>query len=302
MNKINTSHASVYHISVLTKEVIEGLDIKPNGVYVDATFGGGGHSRAILEAEPTCKVIAIDWDQVAIKTNAPRLEKEFGDRFKVVWGNFARLHFILKKEKIKHVDGILADFGTSQHQIQHKEGFSFAQDSPLDMRMSPAHQQVTAAHVINNFSDNDIARILFEYGEEPKSRIIAKKIVETRRLHPIKTTRQLAELVDEAVRYKKPSKTHPATRTFQALRIYVNRELENIETFLKAAIAALAPDGRLACISFHSLEDRIVKTIFREKQDVLEIITRKPITASDDEIAQNPSSRSAKLRIAKKLN
>jgi 16S rRNA (cytosine1402-N4)-methyltransferase len=297
MNKIDNT----YHKSVLTKEVLEGLDIKPDGVYVDATFGGGGHSRAILRADPTCKVIAIDWDQVALETNAPRLEKEFGDRFKIVWGNFARLHFILKKEKIKKVDGVLADFGTSQHQILHKEGFSFAQDSPLDMRMSPAHQQITAEHVINNFSEKDIAQILFEYGEEPKSRLIAKKIVETRRLHPIKSTRQLAELVDEVARYKKPSKVHPATRVFQALRIFVNRELENIETFLKAAIAALAPNGRVACISFHSLEDRIVKTIFREKQDLLEIITRKPITASEEEITQNPSARSAKLRVAKKV-
>lgn len=289
-----------YHKSVLPKEVIEGLHLKPKGIYVDATLGGGGHTKAILQAETTCKVIAIDWDQEAIDKNAPSLEEAFGERIKIVWGNFARLHFILKKEKVSQVDGILADFGTSQHQIHYKEGFSFAQDSPLDMRMSPAHQQITAYHIINTFSERELAKIFFELGEEPQSRKIAQAIVEQRKLKPIKTTRQLAELVAQTVKYKKPSKIHPATRTFQALRIFVNKELENIEIFLKAAINALAPGGRLVCISFHSLEDRIVKTVFRENRDRLHIITKKPILPTIEEIEENPSSRSAKMRIAEK--
>lgn len=285
---------------MLPKEVLESLNLKPNGLYIDVTFGGGGHTRAILEAEPTCRVIALDWDKIAIEQNAPALEEEFGERFKVVWSNFAKLYHVLKKEKISQVDGILADFGTSQHQIHHKEGFSFAQDSPLDMRMSPAHQRVTAEHIINTFSEKELANIFFEYGEEPKSRKIARAIVEQRTITPFKTTRQLAELVAQVARYKKPSKTHPATRVFQALRIYVNKELENIEIFIKAAINALAPGGRLACISFHSLEDRIVKTLFRDNQDKVEVLTKKPIMAGEEELEENPSARSAKLRIAEK--
>lgn len=284
----------------MPNEALDGLNLKPGGVYVDATFGGGGHTRAILNKEPNCKVIALDWDKVAIEKNAPSLEAEFGDRIKIIWGNFAKLYNILKKEKISHVDGILADFGTSQHQILHKEGFSFNQDSPLDMRMSPSHQQITAEQILNTYTDKALAKIFFELGEEPKSRQIARAIIEKRREAPFQTTRQLAKLVEETVKYKKPSKTHPATRVFQALRIYINKELENIEIFLKTAIAMLNQDGRLVCISFHSLEDRIVKTIFREKQDVLEILTKKPIAPSQEEIDQNPSSRSAKMRIARK--
>lgn len=291
---------NTYHKTVMPNEALDGLNLKPGGVYVDATFGGGGHTRAILNKEPNCKVIALDWDKVAIEKNAPSLEAEFGDRIKIIWGNFAKLYNILKKEKISHVDGILADFGTSQHQILHKEGFSFNQDSPLDMRMSPSHQQITAEQILNTYTDKALAKIFFELGEEPKSRQIARAIIEKRREAPFQTTRQLAKLVEETVKYKKPSKTHPATRVFQALRIYINKELENIEIFLKTAIAMLNQDGRLVCISFHSLEDRIVKTIFREKQDVLEILTKKPIAPSQEEIDQNPSSRSAKMRIARK--
>jgi 16S rRNA (cytosine1402-N4)-methyltransferase len=289
-----------YHKSVLVNEVIEGLRVKPNGVYIDVTFGGGGHTRAILNAEPTCKVIALDWDQTAIEQNAPKIEEEFGSRVKVVWGSFTKLYHIMKKEKIDKVDGILADFGTSQHQIFHRQGFSFTQDTELDMRMSPAYQQLTAAQILNTFSEKDLATIFFEFGEEPKSRDIARAIVERRKIRPFRMTLDLADLVAQEVRYKKPSMVHPATRVFQALRIYVNKELENIEIFLEAAINLLAPEGRIVCISFHSLEDRIVKTIFRHHQDKLDIITKKPITATQEELDQNPSARSAKLRVAEK--
>lgn len=288
-----------YHKSVLIKEVIEGLHLQPNGLYVDVTFGGGGHTSAILQAEPTCKVIALDWDQTAIFKNASRLQEEFGERFKVIFGNFANLHRILKKEKILQVNGILADFGTSQFQIHHQAGFSFRADTPLDMRMSASHSKITAAHVINKFDEKEIARIFFEFGEESKSRLIARTIVEQRKQKRISTTKELAELV-ESVIPRRGSKIHPATKVFQALRIYVNNELDNIETFLKAATQVLAPGGRLVCISFHSLEDRIVKNFFREQSEYLSIITRKPITPEKDEISQNRASRSAKLRTAEK--
>lgn len=293
-----------YHKSVLTTEAVEGLKLKPNGTYIDATFGGGGHTKAILQAEPTCKVIAIDWDKVAIESNAPTLEKQFGSRIKIVWGNFARLHFILKKEKIEHVDGILADFGTSQHQIQTKKGFSFTHDSPLDMRMSPSHQQITAEKIINSFPEKELAKIFFDLAEEPKSRSFARAIVQERKKKPFKTTAQLAQFIKSLTKthYNKPSRVHPATKIFQALRIFVNKELENIEIFLKAAIKALNPGGRIVCISFHSLEDRIVKRRFRDSPEELIIITKKPITPTPLEIDENRSSRSAKMRIGEKIS
>jgi len=291
---------NAYHKSVLTKEAIEGLAIKPNGLYVDVTFGGGGHTNAILEDEPTTTVIAIDWDKTAIETNGPPLQAKFGDRLKLIWGNFVRLHFILKKEEISSVNGILADFGTSQYQIQHKKGFSFQIDSPLDMRMSPRYQKVTAAHILNTFNEKKLATIFFELGEEYRARTIAKAIIEHRKIKKFKTTKQLATLIESIIPRKKNQKIHPATKVFQALRIYINKELENIETFLKTAIKTLATNGRIACISFHSLEDRIVKTIFKQHQNELELITKKPITPTNEEIKANPSARSAKLRIAQK--
>ncbi|MCK4517401.1 16S rRNA (cytosine(1402)-N(4))-methyltransferase RsmH [Candidatus Babeliales bacterium] len=292
----------IYHKSVLTKEVIEALNIKPGGLYVDATFGGGGHTRAILQAEPTAKVFAIDWDQTAIETNAPAIEKEFGNRFKIAWSNFARLGLALKKEKISSIDGILADFGTSQFQLQHKRGFSFQHETPLDMRMSPAHQRITATHVINSFNERKLAEIFFELGEERHARSIAKTIVAQRQQEAIKTTKQLADLVASLTpAYRQAQKrTHPATKVFQALRIFINKELENIEIFLKAALTHLAPGGRIVCISFHSLEDRIVKHFFKENEVSLEILTKKPIVPSQEEVGINPSSRSAKLRVGAK--
>ena len=291
-----------YHKSVLSKEVIDGLSIKSEGVYIDATFGGGGHTRAILDAKPTSHVIALDWDQEAIEKNAPKIEKQYGGRFKMIWGNFGNLYRILKKEKIKQVDGILADFGTSQFQIHHKAGLSFSANTPLDMRMSTAHYKVTAADVVNSVAERELANIFFNFGEEVKSKKIARAIVEQRKIKPFKTTRDLAELIESIIhfpRWEKP-KIHPATKVFQALRIYVNKELENIELFLVAALHFLAPGGRLACISFHSLEDRLVKNFFRDHPSELEIITKKPLTASEKELTENLSARSAKLRIAKK--
>ncbi len=304
MNNPEIKTISTFHKSVLVQEVLEYLQPKPGGLYLDATFGGGGHTRAILQAEPTCKVVAIDWDQKAIEANAPALELEFGTRFKVLWSNFSLLYKLLKKEKISEVDGILADFGTSQFQIHHKAGFSFQSDTPLDMRMSPGHQRQTAADIVNLSSEKELVHILFTFGEEPQAKKIVRAIIAARDIRPITTTRRLVEIIESvipAVAFKHLRGISPATKTFQALRIVVNHELENIEGFLKVGTSFLKPGGRFVCISFHSLEDRIVKNFFRDNVDQYEILTKKPITATPEELSINPSSRSAKLRTAKKL-
>ena len=204
-----------------------------------------------------------------------------------------------KKNKISHVDGILADFGTSQFQLLHQPGFSFASDTPLDMRMAPGHGHITAADIVNKAPVNELATIFYEYGEERHSRAIARAIDEFRRVEPFVTTHQLATLVERIIpAYSRT--THPATKVFQALRIVVNRELENITAFLHQAVSVLDTDGRLVCISFHSLEDRIVKQFFKEHESTLTILTPKIITATEEERTINPSSRSAKLRAVQK--
>lgn len=289
-----------HHKSVLVKEVLHYLNPSPGKLYVDATFGGGGHTRAILNKETECKVIGLDWDKDAIEFNEPTMQEEFGDRVKVLWGNFASIERILLKEKIKKVDGILADFGTSQFQISSKAGFSFQNDTPLDMRMSSGHYKVTAADILNNASQRELETIFWDYGEERHSRSIARAIVEARGRIKFRKTGQLVDVIEKLcpVRY---GHIHPATRVFQALRIVVNHELENIETFLKAAIKLLNPGGMIVCISFHSLEDRIVKLFFRERKSELNILTNKPVQASDEELKVNQSARSAKLRAASKV-
>jgi 16S rRNA (cytosine1402-N4)-methyltransferase len=294
------SNQGVYHKSVLVNEVLHYLQPSPGKLYVDATFGGGGHSRAILQKDPTCRVIAFDWDQFAIERNAPVLQEEFGDRINIVFGNFILIERLLAKAGISKIDGVLADFGTSQFQISQKPGFSFQLDTPLDMRMSPAHQKNTAAHILNVASEFELAKIFFDYGEERYSRRIAREIVEARKQHRFHTTGQLVALIEKLSPFRH-GPIHPATRVFQALRIAVNNELENIEAFLKSALKVLAPQGRLVCISFHSLEDRIVKNFFREQKGVLQILTPKPVQATEDELDVNPSARSAKLRAACRL-
>lgn len=300
MKNHNDQNVSTYHQSVLVNEVLEYLNPQPNKVYLDATFGGGGHTKAILNHQPGCKVIALDWDTEAIDHNVQPLLDTYGDRLKILWGNFAHLYRILKKEKIDKVDGILADFGTSQYQIFEEDGFSFLKDTPLDMRMSSAHQRTTAAYILNNYEERRIADILFEYGEEASAKKIARIIVEERKKTPFATTKQLATLIEKIIPRKGKGFVHPATKTFQALRIEVNHELENIKLFLSAALGHLNPQGRLVFISFHSLEDRLVKTFFRDNQDKLSIITTKPVVATDEEMRENRSSRSAKLRSAEK--
>lgn len=291
-------HTSEYHKPVLVSEVIHYLDPQPGKIYVDATFGGGGHTTAILEKQPACTVIGIDWDKTALELNAPTLEEKFGTRFKSIRGNFAQLPLLLKREGIGKVDGLLADFGTSQYQIFQKEGFSFASSTPLDMRMSPAHQKTTAGDIVNTASQSELEHIFREYGEERHARRIAQLIVETRRARPIKTTDGLAALVKTAIApHQTYHKIHPATKVFQALRIVVNKELENIKAFLTHAPSLLNPGGKVVCISFHSLEDRIVKKFFKERGE-FRILTQKIVQASDEERRQNPSARSARLRAA----
>lgn len=299
MNDNNNTNTG-YHQSVLMLEVLQYLNPQPNKTYLDATFGGGGHTKAILDKEPSCKVIAFDWDPQAIEHNAQPLLNQYGDRLTIIWGNFAHLHRLLKKEKINAVDGILADFGTSQFQIFQEDGFSFLRDSPLDMRMSSAHQRTTAADILNNYPERDLADLLFEYGEEAQAKKIARAVVEERKKGDFVTTKQLASLIEKTIGFRGNGSVHPATKTFQALRIEVNHELENIKLFLAAAVQHLNPGGNLVCISFHSLEDRLVKTFFRDHQDKVSILTNKPITATEEELKQNRSSRSAKLRAAKK--
>lgn len=289
-----------YHKTVMVDEVLHYLNPQPQGLYCDVTFGSGGHTKAILDKQPKCHVVAIDWDATSIETYAPALEAQYQERLHIVWGNFSNVYRLLQKAKEGKVDGILADFGTSQMHIKERAGFSFHRDSELDMRMSPAHQQVTAEQVINKSSPEKLCEMFWQLGQEPHAKKIVAAIVEARQKKQIHTTRELAALIEKVIP-RRSSKIHPATKVFQALRIFVNQELNNITGFLSGAMQVLKPNGLLLCISFHSLEDRIVKQFFKEKEDEgkLEIITKRVVIPTAEEIAKNPSSRSAKLRVAR---
>ncbi len=298
--------SQLLHKPVLVNEVITFLNPQPGKTYLDCTFGGGGHTRAILEAEKNCTVIAMDWDHVSLDTRGAPLKEEFGDRLQLVWGNLSLLYKILKQEGIGQVDGILADFGPSQIQLLGRPGFSMFIDTPLDMRMSPGYQQMTAENVVSKSSEEKLREIFWQLGEEPYAREIAKAIVAERQKHRgnrIRTTGQLVKIIESAVPTHRRKRAHPATKVFQALRIYVNHELDNIIAFMPAAIKGLNPEGRLVCISFHSLEDRLVKTFFKEqeKEGIVELLTPKVIEATEEEVVMNASARSAKLRAVQKL-
>jgi 16S rRNA (cytosine1402-N4)-methyltransferase len=291
-----------YHKTVMIDEVLYYLSPQPHKLYCDVTFGSGGHTKAILDKQQDCSVVAIDWDARSIETYAPALEEKYQERLHVLWGNFSQIYRLFQKAKIGKVDGILADFGTSQMHIKERAGFSFYRDSDLDMRMSPAHQQVTAEYVINKSSPEKLCEMFWQLGQESHAKKIVAAIVEARQKKPILTTRELAVLIEKVIpRAVRSSKIHPATKVFQALRMYVNHELNNITGFLSGALQVLKPNGLLLCISFHSLEDRIVKQYFKEKADEgkLEIITKRVVVPTAEEIAKNPSSRSAKLRVAR---
>ncbi|MEH2047448.1 16S rRNA (cytosine(1402)-N(4))-methyltransferase RsmH [Nostoc sp.] len=280
------------HIPVLGREVIEGLAVRPGGRYLDVTVGGGGHSSLILEAAADVRVTAVDQDEDALAAAQKNLA-EYGDRIQFIHRNFADYEF-----PPNTFDGILADLGVSSYHLDQAErGFSFRQAANLDMRMDRG-RSLTAADVINNWDEAELADIFFKYGEERLSRRIARRIVERRPLH---TTTELADAIASSVPPKyRYGRIHPATRVFQALRIVVNDELKSLETFLDKAPNALVPGGRIAIISFHSLEDRPVKHGLRNSP-LLKVLTKKPIIAQEEEIAKNPRSRSAKLRIAQKL-
>jgi len=291
------------HKPVLVDEVLEYIDLQPGAVYLDVTFGSGGHTRAILEKEPTCSVIAMDWDMRALEQFGQPMQEEFGDRLRLVWGNFSLLYKILKKEGIGPVDGLWADFGTSQVQIMARPGFSFFKDSPLDMRMSPPHQQMTAADLLAKSREEKLRQIFWQLGDERFAKQIARAIVDYRKTKRIKTTTQLAEIVMRAVPADAKRRIHPATKVFQALRIYVNKELANIESLMAVSLQVVKPGGRLVFISFHSLEDRIVKQCLQDYQDQgkITILTSGAVMATSAEIRENASARSAKLRAAQVL-
>ncbi len=300
------------HIPVLARQVLAFLRVRDGGVYVDATFGAGGYTRAILAAANT-RVIGIDRDPAAIALGADLVEASAG-RLTLVEENFSALDAVAKQCGFAAVDGVVLDLGVSSMQIDQAErGFSFRLDGPLDMRMGTAGP--TAADVIALASERDLANIIFILGEERHSRAIARAIVAVRKQTPIATTRALADIVARIV-HMRPGDIHPATRTFQALRIFVNDELGELAAALAAAERVLKPGGRLVVVAFHSLEDRIVKTFLSERGRIqagsrhlpeltptaptFHIVTRRPVVADDTEIAGNPRSRSAKLRAAER--
>lgn len=291
-----------YHIPVLLNEVLQSFEGCPEGLILDVTFGGGGHSQALLEKYPNIKIIGFDWDKDAVDRGHELVDKYDG-RLELLFGNFGHLYRLLKKHKINKVSGILADFGTSQHQIHNKDGFSVHNDTPLDMRMSMAHYKVTAAEIVNYGKAEELRQIFWEFGEERNAKRIVEAIMEARKKKLIKTTARLAEIVESVSPHVRATKIHPATRVFQALRIFVNKEIENIQAFLPVAFDHLEVGGRLSCISFHSLEDRMVKHFFQEKVRATQgsLLFKKAVSASDEELADNRASRSAKLRVIEKI-
>ena len=304
---------------MLPRETLEGLAPHPGGRFLDGTVGGGGHTALLLDASaPDGRVLGIDADAAALERVAARLPLAVASgRLVLRPGNFARMDELTRAARFTRLDGIVLDLGLSSDQLaDRKRGFSFAADAPLDMRFDTGQGQ-SAATLVNTLDETELADLLFRYGEERRSRAIARRIVEQRARKPIARTGELASLVASVVQGR-PGGIHPATRTFQALRIAVNDELDSLETALPKAVKLLTPGGRLAVISFHSLEDRIVKQFFQReakgcicppelpacvcgRTPTLRIVTRHPITAGEDELARNPRSRSAKLRIAEKL-
>ncbi len=307
-----------HHVSVLLEECIEGLNIKPDGIYVDGTLGGAGHSSCIAARLESGKLIGIDRDPIALKAAGERLAP-FGARVQLVHSNFCEIKQVLKDLDIDAVDGILLDLGVSSPQLDDAErGFSYMADAPLDMRMN-SEDSLTAYDVVNTWPQEEIKRILYDYGEERYAPQIASAICRRRAEKPVETTLELCDIIRSAM---PPAalreKQHPAKRSFQAIRIAVNDELGAVEKVMKDAIDCLAPDGRLCIITFHSLEDRIVKVGMNEaargcdcppnfpvcvcgKKPRVQILTRKPIVSGQKELDVNPRARSAKLRICRKI-
>src|SRR3990167_3667440 len=279
----------IEHIPVLAKEVIVNLAPRKNENFVDATTGLGGHSKLILEKTgPRGQLLAIDQDEIALETAQKNLTK-FSDRVTFINDNFDELGLIIRKWKVDRVDGILMDLGVSTYQlISPERGFSFNYDARLDMRMAPRKQRISAYEIINKYNEGELIKILKTYGEEPFSNQIVREIIKARSTKPIERTNELAEIIKRAMppSYRISREKHFATSTFRALRMAVNNELEVLENGLKQAVQILSPGGRLVVITFHSLEDRIVKNFFHENEN-LEIINPKPIIASQEEITVN---------------
>ena len=305
------------HISVLLNEAIEYLNIKEDGIYVDATLGYGGHSSEILKKLTKGHLYSFDQDQEAINDSKKRL-LEIGNNFTIIYSNFVNMKEKLKEQGITKVDGILFDLGLSSPQIDNKDrGFTFMTDAPLDMRMDTA-KELTASKIVNTYSIEELSNIFFIYGEEKMSKIIAKKIVSERLNKEIKTTKELVKIIESAVGAKYFNKNHPERQIFQAIRIEVNGELDVLKKVLPDAISLLNKGGRISVITFHSLEDRIVKQIFKKDSDIddlvkglpvipkefqpkLKLINKKPILPSEQELSENSRSRSAKLRIVERI-
>ncbi len=315
---------SYFHIPVLLKEIIETVDPKPGENLIDGTIGGGSHAEAILKkTSPDGKLLGIDLDSEALAESKRKLE-EYSKRIILEKGNFVNFSELAKKHNFGSVNIFFLDLGISSHQLDDENlGISFLKNSPLDMRLGgyggAENESNTAEYIVNNYSEEDIESIIKNYGEERHAKDITREIIRSRREHKIVNTKQMVDLIERAVpaRYKK-LRIHFATRTFQALRIAVNKELENLEQTLPKVLENMAVGGRIAIISFHSLEDRIVKHFFKKEardcicnikvpvcvcghKKTLEIITKKPIVPSEQEIISNPRSRSAKLRVARKI-
>ena len=301
------------HYSVLLNETIEALSIKPNGTYLDGTLGGGGHAWHVCKRLQGGRFFGIDQDEAAIKAAGERLE-EFGDKVTIIRENYCNAKAVLESLGVKEVDGIVLDLGVSSYQLDTEErGFSYRFDAPLDMRMDQ-RQRLTARDIVNEYSEKELYSIIRDYGEDPFAKNIAKHIAKARSIKPIETTFELNEVIKAAIPAKMRANGHPSKQTFQALRIECNRELEALKNTLDDLIEMLNPGGRLCIITFHSLEDRIVKNAFRKNENPCtcppgfpvctcgkvskgKVITKKPILPSEKELAENSRSKSAKLRV-----
>ncbi|MBR5361209.1 MAG: 16S rRNA (cytosine(1402)-N(4))-methyltransferase RsmH [Lachnospiraceae bacterium] len=307
---------SFEHIPVLLNEVIEGLNIKPDGIYADGTLGGAGHSSEILKRlSGNGRLIGIDQDEEAIKAATDKIGRD--DRVRIVRANYVKMPEVLQELGIDLVDGILLDIGVSSHQLDTPDrGFSYKSDAPLDMRMDQ-RQRITAADIVNEYEEKELFRVIRDYGEEKFAQNIAKHIVAARANKPIETTFELNEIIKASIPARMRQDGHPSKRTYQAIRIECNRELEVLKDSIDAMIDILKPGGRLAIITFHSLEDRIVKNAFRTAENPCtcppnfpkcvcgkvskgRIVGRKPVTATEEELEINSRSKSAKLRVFEK--
>ena len=281
----------------MVDEIISYLAPEKLKTYVDCTFGQGGYSKKILE-KTNCNIIAIDRDKDAIE-HAKLLKKKYPKNFIFCVDNFSRLDQVLKKNDIKKIDGLIFDLGISNTQLNNpSRGFSFSNNGPLDMRMDIENLDLTAQKIINEFDQHNLSDIFYYYGEEKNSRQIARKIIEFRKKKEISTTFELVELIKKVNSYKKK---HPATRVFQALRIFINDELNELDITLKKSLLFLKKNGKIITVAFHSLEDKVIKNFFSRNKGLLKILTKKPVTPNEKEVKINPRSRSARMRVAEIL-